>query len=414
MNRVFRLAMVAFGLLAAGWLGEDPEGAIPPEIMCPAGPPRSVSLPMSLNHNRVIVDAEFLRVDGSIRKARAWVDTGSQHLLVGEALARDLGLEHVKPGEPGTQYAQVWASRTPSLRLGGLELDMTGIATRILPGAGVLPGVPAEAGLPASALRHSHVVFDYPAMQFRVARPGVFKPKGRAVPCQVNAETGLFHVTVIVESRTFRLGIDTGSAGTWVSTALTSAWKARHPDWPSSTGAVGSANFFGFPFEPGGVLMRLPELRIGAVRVQDAGLLGLEPGLFEWYSKKSAGPVSGFLGANVLKEFRLEVDFPNRMTYWEAGRQLGRNDLDIVGLTLRPETDGTFTVAGVAMKGGRPAVPEVAPGDRLLQVDGRPLNSRTMGAAVELLRGKPGATRILELERAGKRFTVKAVVTRFP
>jgi hypothetical protein len=405
---------VALWLLAAGWFGADPKCAIPPETMFPPDAQRSVSLPMSLDHNRIIVDAEFLRSDGSVRKARAWVDTGSQHLLLGEALARDLGLEVARSGEAGTQYAQAWASRTPRLRLGGLELDLTGIATRVLPGTGVLPGVPAEAGLPAAALRHSQVTFDYPARRLTVARSGVIPPRGLAVPCKVNGETGLFQVTVKIDGESVQLGVDTGSAGTWVSTALTSAWKKWHPDWPSSTGAVGSANFFGFPFEPGGVLMRLPEVRISALPARGVGLLGLDPSLFEWYSRKSAGPVAGFLGGNVLKDFRIEVDFPKRMTYWQAGRPSGANDFDIVGLTLRPETDGTFTVAGVAAQGGKAAVAEVQAGDRLLRVDGLPLANRTMGAAVNALRGKPGEMRTLGLERAGRRFAVRTVVARFP
>jgi len=56
------------------------------------------------------------------------------------------------------------------------------------------------------------------------------------------------------------------------------------------TGAVGSANFFGFDYELQGALMRLPEIRIGSLRARDVGLLGLPEGFFRWYSFKSAGP----------------------------------------------------------------------------------------------------------------------------
>ena len=414
MTGMIRMVGVSMGLLAAGWSGVDLKSAIPPEIAVPSAVKSQVTLPVSLDHNRIIIDVEFLRPDGSVRTARSWVDTGNQFLLVGETLARDLGLEIARSGEPGTQYAQAWASRTPRMRLGGLELDMAGIATRLLPRAGLLPGVPAEAGLPASALRQCHVVFDYPSKRLTVARPGTIKPRGHAVPCQVNAETGLFQVAVKIDGETVPLGVDTGSAGTWVSTALTSSWRSRHPDWPVSTGAVGSANFFGFPFEPGGVLMRLPEVRISALRAREVGLLGLDPSLFEWYSKKSAGPVAGFLGGNALKDFRIEVDFSTRMSYWQAGRPSGPDDFDIVGLTLQPETEGTYTVAGVAAKNGKPTIPEVAPGDRLLRVDGLVVSNRTMGEVTGALRGKPGETRTLGLERSGRRFAVRTPVIRFP
>ncbi|HYN40427.1 MAG TPA: hypothetical protein VE129_01520 [Thermoanaerobaculia bacterium] len=73
------------------------------------------------------------------------------------------------------------------------------------------------------------------------------------------------------------------------------------------------------------------------------------------------------------------------MTYWEAGPPPDADDLETVGLTLRPEANGGFTVAGT-----------------------------TMGAVGEALRGTPGATRQPVVESEGKRRTVDATVVRFP
>ena len=376
--------------------------------------PRSVTVPFTLDHNRMIVDVEFVRPDGTIRTARAWVDTGNQFLMVGEALARDLGLDVARPKEGATQYPQMWASQTPRVRISGMPLDMQGVKTEVLSGARLMPGVPAEANVPASALRRDHVVFDYPARRLTVARPGVLRPRGVAIPCRVNVETGLFQVAATLDGESVQLGVDNGSAGTWVADSLTTAWRSRHPDWPHATGAVGSANFFGFEFEANGMLMCLPVLGLGPLRVSDVSLLGLDQSLFVWYSKKSAGAVVGFIGANVLKAFRLEVDYPNRMTYWEAAPPPDQGDLDIVGLTLRPETNGGFTVAGVATRDGRPAVEGVQPGDTLVRVGTLDATGATMGAVVDALRGKPGATRTLVIERAGKQSTVDAKVMRFP
>jgi len=274
--------------------------------------------------------------------------------------------------------------------------------------------VPAEAGLPASALRHDHVVFDYPARRLTVARPGVLEPRGVAIPCRVSPETGLFMIDATLDGEDIPLGVDTGSAGTWISNRLTGAWQERHPDWPRAIGAVGSTNFFGFGFEAEGVLMLLPELRLGSLRASKVALLGLDQGLFDWYSKKSAGPVIGFVGANVLKGFRLEVDFPNRMTYWEAGTVSASNDLDIVGLTLRPEADGRLTIAGISTKGGVRTVEGVEPGATLLRVGELEVREATMGAVVDALRGRPGETRLLEVDQEGRRLTIEAKVTRFP
>ncbi len=392
--------------------GPDPAGEARPAADSAAR--RSVTLPFTMDHNRMIVQVDFVRGDGTLRTARAWVDTGNPTLVLGEALARDLGFE-AAPAEPGSaQPGPAWAGRTPGLLVGGMALDTTGVKTRVQSGSRTMPGVPAEANLPSAVLRSLHVVFDYPRRQLTLARPGVARPHGVALPCRVNAETGLFQVDVSVDGAVFALGVDNGSSYTWVSNAVTSAWEARHPSRPRSRGAVGTANFFGFPFEADGTLMRLPDLRLGELRARNVGVLGLPSELFDWYSGKSAGPVAGFLGANVLKGFRLEVDYPNRMTYWEAGPPPAADDLDTVGLTLRPEPNGSFTVAGVAKRDGAPLVEGIQPGDGIVQVGPLTVAGATMGEVASALGGAPGSTRSIVFERGGTRWTMDARVLRFP
>jgi hypothetical protein len=370
---------------------------------------RAATVPFTLDHNRLMVDVQFLRSDGTIRTAQAWLDTGNERLVLGRKLATDLGLA---VGAPDEQRHEV---PTPRVCVGTLELDVEGVTTTVQPASvTVRPGVTAEACLPASALRHRQVVLDYPARTLTVGMPGALKPRGVPIPCLVNEQTGLFQVAALIDGETVRLGVDSGSAGTWVSGTLIERWQARHPRWPSAVGALGSTNFWGLPFEPGGVLMSLPELGLGRLHVRDVALLGLDQGLFDWYSKKSAGPVAGFIGANVLRRFRVEVDYPNRMTYWEDGPREESRDLDIVGLTVRQEGDGTYTVAGVATKDGKATVDGVRAGDTLLRVGSLVTAGVPMGLVVDALRGTPGETRMLALERDGTRFTAEATVRRFP
>ena len=87
---------------------------------------------------------------------------------------------------------------------------------------------------------------------------------------------GVFRMDVVLDGETVQRGVDNGSAGTWVSDTLSKTWQARHPDWPHATGAAGSANFFGFPRESQGTLMRLPELGLGPLRARDVTVLGLD------------------------------------------------------------------------------------------------------------------------------------------
>jgi len=384
------------------------QSARPPEEI------RQGTAPFTLDHNRMFVEVEFLRPDGTARKARAWVDTGSGTLTLVEPLARDLGLHFLGLRQGAADDSVHSSSPAPPIRLEGMPLDLTGIKVQVSSGTCLWPGLPAEATLPASVFRHDHVILDYPSLRITVARPGTVRPRGEAVPCRVNAETGLFAIAAVLNGETVQVGVDTGSAGTWVSDRITDDWLACHPDWPQSTGAAGSTNFFGFPFESRGTLTRLPELGIGTLRAQDVAVLGLPQGLFDWYSNKSACPVVGFIGANVLRGFRIEIDFVNGMTFWEAGRPPTPGDLDTVGLTLRPEADGAYTIAGAVTRDGNPAVEGVRPGDRLICVGHLDTSGATMGTVMDALRGNPGETRTLVIGRDGKRVDVEAVVARLP
>jgi C-terminal processing protease CtpA/Prc len=144
------------------------------------------------------------------------------------------------------------------------------------------------------------------------------------------------------------------------------------------------------------------------------GEAAVEGNLFHWYSKKAPEPVIGWLGGNVLKGFRVTIDFPRRMTYWEHQSDLDPHDLDQVGLTLeRRDAQEGYFIAGIAEKDGKPAVEGVRVGDKLIQVDDLLLADATRGAVFAALHGKPGTVRRLVLERGGKQFSVKARTSAF-
>ncbi len=71
-------------------------------------------------------------------------------------------------------------------------------------------------------------------------------------------------------------------------------------------------------------------------------------------------------------------------------------------------------MAGIATRNGRAVVEGVSAGDKLLRVDGLATAGATMGAVADALRGTPGATRTLVVEREGKPLVIEAKVTRFP
>ena len=176
------------------------------------------------------------------------------------------------------------------------------------------------------------------------------------------------------------------------------------------------------------IILRLPEVRLGSLELKQIGVLGIAPeappfppapgenkvqgNFFDWYSKKAPEPVIGWLGGNVLKGFRLMIDFPWQMTYWEREKDLDPHDLDQVGVTLEKRNDGYF-IAGITEKDGKPTVDAIRVGDKLIQIDNITVTDATRGAVFAALHGKPGTVRMLIVERDGKQLTLPAKVVSF-
>jgi len=99
--------------------------------------------------------------------------------------------------------------------------------------------------------------------------------------------------------------------------------------------------------------------------------------------------------------------------YFDIGRLATLPDFDVVGLILRPEDNGNYTILGVADFDGKPSVDEVQAGDRLVAVNDIAVTGATMGQVWSALGGSPGQERKLTVERAGKQFAVVGIVRHF-
>jgi hypothetical protein len=376
---------------------------------------KSVTVPVILDHNRMLIEAEFQRNDGSWRQARLWVDSGNPGFYLSEKFARDLGMDFsidkVNPQVPPPTF----------VRIGGMPLNFKGVRTRgMLEPHWLFSTMHNDANLPSTVLKQYHVVFDYPRLQLTLAEPGILKPRGIRAPASINPETGILQIDAVIGGENLSLAMDNGAAYSFVSQEALERISQRNPDLPRITGAVGCANMWGWwpPEEQTLPVVRLPEIMWGPVRLLNTGIVGVAkispngPGLGAWYSQKTARPVDGFLGPNAFKAFRVEIDYTNKAVYFEKSGDFDSPDMDIVGLTLRPEPDNTYRVIGIAKKDGKPVVDGIEPGDVLLQVENLKTTGATMGTVVNALRGRPGDIRVLMLERNGKQFRIEARVLR--
>ena len=379
----------------------------------PAG--KAVTVPITLDHNRTIIDVYLNLPDGKTRRVRAWVDNGNTELWMTEALAKQLDLPLTGDPKPAL-YGQQRAVHAPnSLQIGGMTIELTGIkeAQAILDRESVAPGCSAEITIPSTALRSYDVRLDFPERQFTIGPPGSIPFKGHSSKVLVNSQNGLIQVPSKIAGKEFNLALDLGASITLISAQQLADWQESQPSWPHMTGGIADADMWGTNEELTWKVLRIPSLQFGEAQLTHVAAASFPDQELKWFQDRAGLPTIGLLGANALVNDSVGIDYAHSIVYLEPRNVASVQDMDVVGLILRPEADRRYTVLGVADYEGKPSVPDVKAGDVLMGVDGAPATGATMGQVWSLLGGTPGQIRTLTLEREGKRFTVEATVRRF-
>ena len=378
---------------------------------------KSVTVPAMIDHNRIVIHVDVALPDGSTVGVHAWVDTGDPELNMSRHLATLLAL-------PVTCGEHECSSPPPKeISIGGMTIPLGAAKEAKIPlnpvsAASVLaPGMSAEINLPSSILRHYDVLIDFPGHKFSIGAPGTIHFQGPSAKVQINAENGLIQVPSQLEGKKYNLALDLGSNFSFLAEDLFDKLAATHGEWPHMTGAVGSANMWGSNDEPKWKLMRVDRLQYGPLFLANVPVAAFPKDRMDYFAKRAGIATAGLLGSNALINYRVGIDYAHSTVYFDLGRTFTFPDFDVVGLILRPEDDGHYTILGVADFDGKPSVPQgpdgVQPGDHLVAVNDVPVRGSTMGQVWSALGGAPGQERRLTIERAGRRFTVSAQVQHF-
>ena len=162
--------------------------------------PRSASERFLIDHNRIFVELRFVRPDGSIRKALAFMDSGDPNFEFSASLAKELGLDKNNPIRA---------------RFGRMNLDVDPkIVASADEGKSMFAGMVVEANLPSTVLDKYGVTLDYGNRILTLASPASLKHEGVRIPCKVNSKTGLISVQAEIDGESYALAIDSGSAYT--------------------------------------------------------------------------------------------------------------------------------------------------------------------------------------------------------
>jgi hypothetical protein len=172
----------------------------------------------------------------------------------------------------------------------------------------------ADGLLPGHVLAKYHVVFDYPKATFTIAKPSAaLKPQGTAIAMPVSPQSGFPRTEIEVDGTTHGLLLDTGASFTMVSQTVLESWGTAHTDWKRYPGGYGEAATLG-----GQTLetMFLPKATWGGQPLVEMGVVSQKAGVFEkWMSSMMTAPIVGSLAGNVLKQFRVELDYPHQKLY---------------------------------------------------------------------------------------------------
>lgn len=373
----------------------------------------SGTVPIDLRDNRVFVELTCIRPDGSLRRARFQVDSGGGAVILSESLSHDLALKNIGSPSKGDEDETLQRVTSPEIRISGLPLDLSGVSTFVTVGSKseFSPGSGAEGFLPARVLRKYEVVFDYPALQFTIAQPGTLKPRGVPVSSPIAAKSGFPRIELTVEGQEYGFLLDTGAAYTMVSQTLMDKWHAADPDWPHCIGAVGAANMLGGASDAKAEMLRLPEMQWGTFDVPRVGVVSRPSGTFEkWMSSMMTAPIVGSIAGNLLRAFRIEIDYPHGVTYLERHADASQEALNVVGVVIGARPDRSYTIGGVARCAGKSVVDGVQPGDKLIRINDWTVKG-SLADVLDELHGKPGEVKNLLIERDRKQVTIKTTVT---
>ena len=374
---------------------------------------RVVTVPATIDHNRVVIQGDLRLPDGSTQTVRVWVDNGDPELNLSRRLATLLSLP-VKCGD------QECSSPPPAeIVIGGMSVPLSPVKEAKIPlrpvneAAVLAPGMNAEINLPSSILRLYDVLIDFVERKFSIGAPGTIHFHGAAGKALVNARNGLVQVPSQIEGKKYNLALDVGSSISFLSEELFDKLAAAHGDWPRMTGAVGSANMWGASEETKWKVISLDRVQFGPLFLTNVPMVALPKPVLEFFEKRAAIPTVGVVGSNMLLNYRVGLDYAHSTVYFDLGRTYRFPDFDVVGMILRPEGDGRFTILGVADIDGKPSVDGVQSGDHLEAVNDLSVRGATIGQVWSMLGGTPGQEKKLSIDRGGKEFSLTAKVQHF-
>lgn len=391
-------------------------------ISCQNNQKNTTTVPIVLDHNRMLVEAEIQKSDSTWHKVILWIDSGNPYMNISESLAIDLGLDLSAAKDTSFKESRLIVPTPKSLRINGMNLNTDSVYTMVLfQPFWLFSTMHCDGNLPSSILKKYNIVLDYPKKELTIADPNSLSPRGTKSNAYIHPETGIVCLDASIDGDSLCFALDMGASYSFISEEILLKYSNNHHEWPCVTGTLGCANMWGWwpANEQNFPVVRVPQIKWGNEKFNNMGLVGVTkfspngPTLGEWYSRKTAKPVAGFIGPNALKNYRVEIDYKSNSVYFEKYGETEKNEMDVVGISIKQLPDSSYQVVGIVKVDGKPAVEGIEPDDIVVSIDHWNVKGETMGSVVDKLRGTPGNIKKIVVSREGVEKLVEASVMHF-
>jgi predicted aspartyl protease len=234
------------------------------------------------------------------------LDTGASHAMLLPEVGARVGVQaestHVARAAGGPVRVQMGRART--IAIGEAQVrDAAVIMTEDFRRIGEAIGLPLGGNIGHNVLEHFRLTIDYASAILTLSTPD--EPT-QAAPARAELPFTLAHpskpllmVPVETHGRTFPFAIDTGASTTVISPEVARHCEIEGTPMPGMTGGGGTVT------ASSGVLgaLAIGTARVSRVRVAVAEFLDM-------LTQATGTRIDGILGTNVLRRFRLTIDYP--------------------------------------------------------------------------------------------------------
>jgi len=232
------------------------------------------------------------------------LDTGANAAVVTEELAKTLALQNVEAKEAvgaGGKRLSVLVGQAGSISVGATKVENAKVGIMK-----TLPKCVGQGVVGYDFLKHYVLTIDYMQNKLTFAQPEEYETDDHmlyaSVPLKIpRPDRPLILVDVLINTKkTYQFILDTGASVSVVSPTLAEQTGIRTASGETIIGASGAAT------SSSGILK---SLRIGDALIEDVAVMISDA--FSPLNQAVRTIMDGILGYNVLREFRLIIDYPN-------------------------------------------------------------------------------------------------------